>query len=214
MKPKASAARLLNKKSLLVLIALMFSLQYQLSAQTAFNTRSFNSEVKVLGTSNLHDWTMKGSGLTCEAQFTVSTGSLFQLLTLNGLTFNMPVANLKSDESLLNSRAYKAMNAEKHKNISFRMSSAVISPQSTNQYVVRASGQLTISGVTRDVTLQATLQIQQDRTVVVVTGSQKIKMSEFGITPPSFMLGALRTGDNVTIDFNLRFSDPKFVASN
>lgn len=213
MKPKLIADRFLYKMTLLALLALPILSLNQLQAQTAFNTRSFNSEVKVSGTSNLHDWSMKGSGLNCEAQFTVNTASLMQLLTLNGLTFTMPVTNLKSTEGLLNTRAYKAMKAEAHKNIVFKLSSAAITAQGNNHYAVKASGQLTISGVTRDVVLHANSQIQPDRTIIV-TGSKKMKMSEFGIAPPSFMFGALKTADDITIDFNLRLNDPKFIASN
>lgn len=212
MKPKQIANRFLNKMTLLALFALTILSINQLQAQTAFNTRAFNSEVKVSGTSNLHDWTMKGSGLTVEAQFTVNAASLTQLLSLNGLTFSIPVTGLKSSEGLLNTRAYKAMKAETHKNIIFKLSSAVVTPQGNNQYAVKASGQLTISGVTREVTLQATSQIQPDRTIII-TGSKKMKMSEFGIAPPSFMFGALKTADDITIDFNLRLNDPKVLAS-
>jgi polyisoprenoid-binding protein YceI len=212
MTPKLPADKFLHKMTLLALLAFSISLN-QLQAQTSFNTRAFNSEVKVSGTSNLHDWTMKGSGLTCEAQFTVNAASLLQLMTLNGLTFSMPVTSLKSSENLLNTRAYKAMKAESHKNIIFKLSSAVITAQGNNHYAVKAQGQLTISGVTRDVTLQATSQIQPDRTVLI-SGSKKMKMSDFGITPPSFMFGALKTADDITIDFNLKLNDPKSIASN
>lgn len=209
MKANTHTGSLLKCTALAALAALMALSPIQQSfAQTAFNTRSFGSEIQVNGTSNLHDWSMKGSGLSCEAQFTVNSASVLQLLTLNGLNFSMPVTNLKSGESLLNTRAYKAMNAEKYSHINFKMSSATISPQGNNRYIIKANGQLTISGVTREVSLQASSSILADHTVVI-TGSKKIKMSEFGIKPPSFMLGALRTGDEVTIDFNLKFNEPK-----
>ena len=37
---------------------------------------------------------------------------------------------------------------------------------------------------------------------VQVTGSVSMKMSEFGIEPPTAMFGTLTTGDEVTIEFN------------
>ena len=213
MKPRTFADMIVTKTMLLAFALLIAaSLSNQLQAQTSFNTKAFNSEVKVLGTSNLHDWTMKGSDLTCEAQFTVNTASIFQILSLNGLTFSMPVNNLKSGESLLNTRAYKALNAEKYPNIHFKLLSASIIPQGNSRYQIKATGVLTISGQSREVTMLVNSSILADRTVLV-TGSKKIKMSEFGIKPPSFMLGALRTGDEVTIDFTLKLNEPKLLTA-
>lgn len=213
MKPRHYADIIVSKTILLVFTALIgLSVSNQLQAQTTINIKALNSEVKVLGTSNLHDWTMKGSGLTCEAQFTINATSILQLLSLDGLTFSIPVTNLKSSESLLNTRAYKALNADKYSQISFKLSSAVVTPQGGSKYVITAQGLLTISGVTRGLTLVANTEILADGTVAIA-GSKVIKMSEFGITPPSFMLGALKTGDKITIDFALKFNEPKLLTA-
>ncbi|HEY0679635.1 MAG TPA: YceI family protein [Chitinophagaceae bacterium] len=203
MKTLIPAGGLLRKS--LITCVTMFLLATTLNAQITLNSRLHDAEIKVSGTSNLHDWTMKGNGLNCDAQFIVKNASIYQLMSLNGLVFKMPVINLKSSENLLNTRAYKAMNAEKHKDINFRMVTATVTPQGENQYVIKAIGSLTISGVTKEVTLVANSKVNADKTVSV-TGSKKIKMSEFGIKPPSFMLGALKTGDEVTIDYSLKFN--------
>jgi hypothetical protein len=39
----------------------------------------------------------------------------------------------------------------------------------------------------------------------VISGSKKIRMTEFGVKPPSFMLGALKVGDEVTVEYTARF---------
>jgi len=62
---------------------------------------------------------------------------------------------------------------------------------------------LTIAGVTKQVTLQGKITENADGSATI-TGSRKIKMSEFGITPPSFMLGALKVGDEVTVEYTLK----------
>ena len=41
------------------------------------------------------------------------------------------------------------------------------------------------------------------------TGSIKIVMSDYGIEPPVAMFGTLKTGDEVTIDFELKFVSNK-----
>jgi polyisoprenoid-binding protein YceI len=85
------------------------------------------------------------------------------------------------------------------------LSSAVVTPQANNQYLVKAIGSLTISGVTKPVTLVVNGVVNPDKTITI-TSSQKIKMSEFRVKPPSFMLGALKVGDHVTVEYNLKFN--------
>jgi hypothetical protein len=38
---------------------------------------------------------------------------------------------------------------------------------------------------------------------IQIKGSKKVKMTDFNISPPTAMLGTLKTGDEVTISFTL-----------
>jgi polyisoprenoid-binding protein YceI len=163
-----------------------------------------SSDIKVTGTSNLHDWKMKAQSTSLNAKFDLKPGTN-QLSDISALSFSMPVKGLKSDENLMDTRAYSTLKADKHDKITFNMSSAVVTPQANNQYLVKATGNLTISGVTKPVTLVANGVVNADKTITI-TGAQKIKMSEFGVKPPSFMLGALKVGDQVTVEYNLKFN--------
>ena len=163
-----------------------------------------SSDIKVVGTSNLHDWKMKAQSTSVSAKFDLKPGTN-QLADISALSFSMPVKGLKSDENLMDTRAYSTLKADKHEKIVFNMSSAVITPQANNQYLVKATGNLTISGVTKPVTLVANGVVNADKTITI-TGAQKIKMSEFGVKPPTFMLGALKVGDQVTVEYNLKFN--------
>jgi polyisoprenoid-binding protein YceI len=187
------------RKALMALLVVFLGLG--LNAQT-FNARLNQSSIKVSGTSNLHNWTMVGNGFGSEAQFTMQSA---QLAAINELIMTIPVKNIKSNEGLLNSRAYKAMNADKYQNVIFQMTSSSITPQGNNQFLIKANGRLTISGVTRDVALTANGALAADKSMTI-SGSKKVKMTEFGIKPPSFMLGALKTGDEVTIEYTLKFA--------
>ena len=158
------------------------------------------SHIKVLGTSNMHDWTMDAQTFSCEANFTVNNGVLEGI---NSLNFTLPVSNLKGKENLLNSRAHKALDAEKHKTISFQLTKATVVP---GQKIVIATGNLTISGVTKAITLKSTYVINADKTITF-KGSESVKMSNHGVKAPSFMMGALKTGDEVKIDFVLKLKN-------
>ena len=167
-------------------------------AQTAYKVLP-GSHIKVNGTSNLHDWTMLATNFSCTANVTLKAD---QLQDISGLNFVLPVKNLKSKEDLMDTRAYKALNAEKFNQISFKLTDAVVNAQ---QKSVKATGSLTISGVTNQVVIQANYTTSGDE--ILFKGSKSIKMSDFKIKAPSFMMGALKTGDEVVIDISLKLKN-------
>lgn len=153
------------------------------------------SALKVNGSSNLHDWVMNAQSIQAEGQF-VFKGNDLQDIT--SLTFSLPVNGLKSKEDLMDSRAYKALKEEQFKRIVFKLISATVTGN-----MVKATGTLTISGVSKEVVLQAKSVEGADGTISFI-GNKKIKMTEFGIKPPTFMMGALKVADEVAIDFTLK----------
>lgn len=166
------------------------------NAQTNY-TIAPGSQITVAGTSNLHDWTMDASKFSCDGKLTVAGG---QLKDINSLAFVLPVKNLKSKESLMDSRAYKAMNEESYDKMSFKLTDATVVE---GQKLVKVTGNLTISGVTKAISLQANYTVATDESVTF-KGSKAIKMSDFKIKAPQFMMGALKTGDDLTINIVLK----------
>lgn len=164
-------------------------------AQTSYKN-SEGSQVKVFGTSNLHDWTMTAKAFTCEGTFIVKGD---QLVDVTALTLTIPVKNLKSNESLMDSRAYKTLKADQYSTIGFKLTNATVNAQ---QKTIKATGNLTISGFSNLITLQISYVVNGDE--ILCKGSQSLKMTEYKIKPPSFMLGALKTGDDLKIDVNLK----------
>lgn len=154
------------------------------------------SEIKVAGTSNIHDWTMQTNTISGDAQVTLTGKDLTDVKTLN---FSTAVKNLKGKEDLLNTRAHKAMKADKFPAIAFKLISASVSGD-----IVKGTGALTIAGVTKEITVQGKASENADGTISI-SGSRKIKMSEYGIQPPSFMLGALKVADEINVIYNLKF---------
>src|ERR1700722_14527092 len=74
------------------------------------------ADIKVLGTSNLHNWSMEDKAVACSAKFTYSAGKAVPV-SLAALTFSFPVHSLKSGESGMDSKAYGAMKAKTGGNI-------------------------------------------------------------------------------------------------
>jgi hypothetical protein len=60
-----------------------------------------------------------------------------------------------------------------------------------------------LAGVTKRISVPFTGVQAGDK--VSINGSKELKMSEFNIKPPTAMLGTLKTGDQVTVAFQLNF---------
>lgn len=189
-----------NTVSKLIRFALLASVTLlatvQMNAQSV--KKAFSYEITLLGSSNIHDWKMVSNGNNLEANFSLNpTTKLVE--SIAPMTFNMPVKSLKSNEGLLNSRAYDALNANKFPNITFKLTNATANGNQLNLV-----GQLTISGNTRDITLVANRTKNADGTQVL-SGTKKIKMTEWGMKPPKYMMGMMKVYDDLTINYNVRF---------
>ena len=123
-----------------------------------------NADVKVLGTSNLHNWSMEDKDVACSVQFIYQAGKTLPV-SLAAFTFAFPIHNLKSGESGMDSKAYDAMKAKTQGNITFVASSSRVIPVANNQFTVKSSGNLTIAGVTKAVALTATCSLKADGTI-------------------------------------------------
>lgn len=193
-----NASKLRNRAGQLftLILALSFNaLTSTVQAQTPFKVAS-GSVIKVNGTSNIHDWIMTANAFSCDGTFTLKGDELADVSSLN---FSLPVANLKGKEDLLTTRAHKALKAEQYNKITFKLIDASVVPQ---QKVIKATGNLSIAGVTKTVTLQTNYTIDGDE--LICKGSKAIKMTDFNIKAPTFMMGALKVANEVTVDIVLK----------
>jgi hypothetical protein len=181
-------------KYLFFLIFIGFVPINNLRAQVIYKLSSSKDNViKVAGKSNVHDWTMIGENPVCEASFgPVSADGVPK--SLGSLNFSVKAKNLKSESESMNNRTYKA--------IDFKLREASITPLQKNKFSVNATGTLTIAGVSKVINLVVSGEVKADNTIVC-TGQEKIKLTDYGIQPPSFMLGAMKVGNELTILFTL-----------
>lgn len=196
--------RFQSRLHVIKIVALTFivsvSLFNTVHSQTTYQTTG-PVKIKIQGTSNIHDWEMKTEKGNSTAVFVTDANGVINGLT--SLTFTMPVEGLKSEHSGMDKNAYKAMKSSKYASLSFTVSSASIKP-SGNNFQVFSKGKLTISGVTRDVDVTGTGTVNPDKSIAL-NGSYKLKMTSYNVTPPSIMLGAIKTGDDITVNFNLLY---------
>lgn len=148
-----------------------------------------NSEVKVEGTSNVHDWSAVVEDVRATATYEDDD--------LASLRVEFIVESMESGEKLMNKRIYKTLNSDEHPKIVFVMSSSQHNGSSLSM-----TGNLTINGVTKRVTVTGTIT-ELANGDIKISGSHPVLFSNFGMTAPSFMLGAMKVGDEVKIVYNV-----------
>lgn len=158
----------------------------------------------IKGTSTLHDWEMKSEKGRVEVLLGLGNNS--KLLGLTGLRFTVEAESLKSDKSMMDNNAYKALKTNTAKQISFVLSSATISQLNETSYQIKALGKLTVAGTTRETDIIADVKYSDADKSFVVTGTKKLKMTEYNVKPPSFMLGTVKTGDEISISFKTKLA--------
>lgn len=176
-----------------------------LRAQDLYKLSSLKeSSVKINGTSNVHDWTMEAQNPAAEALFSTMAGDNGVPKNLISLSFNVNASSLKSEHASMDKRTYKTIKADTYPKIIFRLINAAITPLKKNLFLVRATGTLTIAGTSKTIAMQVNGSVNEDHSITC-SGQQKIKLTDFNIEPPSFMMGAMKVGDDLTIQYGLTF---------
>ncbi len=171
-------------------------------AQTKLK-QTTGSKIQVDGTSSMHDWTMNGSNPSCEATFILDENG--GITSVNALRFSMQVKALKSSKSGLDKNAYSTLKADKFDKITYTMISATPVQANGNSFVIKTTGNLVVAGVTKKTDLQTTCTKNSNGTYTC-TGTKDLKMTDFNLEPPSFMFGAMKTGDELIIKYEIILS--------
>lgn len=191
-------------KRKIFLIALIISTPFTaMYAQVQYKLNTSKEQtVNIAGTSNVHDWKMTAVNPIGEAEFGALSGDNNVPKTLSGLSFSINSKSLKSGNNTMDNRTYKVIKSDAYPKISFKLSNALISPVSQNKFTVKATGALTIAGVTRTVVLNVKGEVKADQSITC-TGTEKIQLTDYNIQPPSYMLGAMKVGNDIDVSFAL-----------
>jgi len=129
-----------------------------------------------------------------------------------GINFSVEVKNLTSNEgNLMDRKAHDALKEGKSPVISFTQQSVESLSSSNGRVNGRINGQLTIAGKTKQLSVPFSGRIENSR--LIVTGTLDVKMSDFDIEPPTAMLGVLKTGNDVTLNYSFEFQ-PQLTSEN
>ena len=152
--------------------------------------------VTVTGTSTLHDWTVRATGL--RGSLDLPAGFLSgETTAVPAARFTLPVRALRSEHEKMNTIMWDALGVAKHSELTFALESARVQGSAGATIKVEVKGALTVAGVARPVTL--VLDVRRDGNRLLASGELPLKMSDFGIKPPTAMMGTMHTGDAVRV---------------
>jgi polyisoprenoid-binding protein YceI len=195
----------LNRKILvttMIIAAVIVGGIYQnATAQTVYKSTPGTS-IKVSGTSNVHDWTLTSTAVESQGEFKVDGDG--QLHGLSSFALSLNAKSLKSEHESMDNRTYKTMKADQYPKVTYKLSSATVTAAQKGKYTIKATGELTIAGVTQTIVMTIYATTNADNTITC-TGSEALKLTDYKIDPPSFMLGAMKVKNDLTIQFNITY---------
>ncbi len=169
------------------------------TAQNVYKLNEKNSKLSVTGTSSLHDWEMEATGFIAETGLKLADGSVSEIQYVK---FSAPVAKLESGKNIMDNKAHDALKEKKFPQIKFILKEGGVSVLSGK---AELTGILTVADKSKEIKLPVDFNISSDRQFKA-SGKVRLKMSDFGIEPPTAFFGTLKTDNEVEVKFDFEFS--------
>ncbi|MDP5202180.1 YceI family protein [Flavobacterium sp. DG2-3] len=185
-----------NSIKLIALVIAFFGMTTFAAAQKSY-TLDNKSTFSVAGTSTLHDWEMKSASGTGTASLNIANG---KLTDIEALTVTLLAESIKSEKKSMDKVAYETLKTDKNKTIKYVLKSA----EKVNDNTWELTGTYTIAGVSKIYKTSVKTTVTKDG--LNLQGSNKITFTEFGMKSPTAMLGTIKTGQDLTLKFNLTFN--------
>jgi polyisoprenoid-binding protein YceI len=159
------------------------------------------SKLRVEGTSSIHAWACEVKAFT--GSFEAGTAPATTLEALSRVQITVPAAGLACKNGTMDKKAREALKATANPQIQYVMKSAQVQAPGTDGWTtLKANGTLKIAGVEKPVAMTVKGKPLGDGSFRF-TGSTPLKMSDFGIDPPTAMLGTMKTGNQIVVHFDV-----------
>ncbi|GLB51080.1 hypothetical protein NBRC110019_01190 [Neptunitalea chrysea] len=177
----------------LVLTLVITVLGISLGASQNYIAKSSTSELSVSGTSSLHDWECSVKDFTGEIDAVITDGAVS---AINNYNFTFKVKSLESGKGGMNKKMYEALKEEDYPVITYKGSEVVfINGQA------KFKGKMTMAGVTKY--FETMIDVTYEGGNIKLEGSKAFKLADFSIKPPTAMFGTIKTGEEVSIHYNI-----------
>ncbi|GIV61445.1 MAG: hypothetical protein KatS3mg044_0311 [Rhodothermaceae bacterium] len=159
------------------------------------------SKLWIEGTSTLHDWTCEATALTGTLQ--VPEGAEHLAAGVVASEVVVPVEGIDCHKGKMNDNLRKALRASEHPEVRYVLDRAQVVPgEAEGTVVLEVEGRLTVAGVEQPMPLRVTAEALAGG-AFRLTGTTTFSMKQFDVKPPSVMLGTIKTGEDVTVRFEV-----------
>lgn len=173
------------------------------------------SKLWIEGTSNLHGWSCKAEKLDASIEIDAASATVVSAAPLKAfkrVDVKVPVKALKCGHGAMDDNLYKALKADDSPDISYIMATFdVVEGATKDSFTLNTVGKLTVAGKENSISMSVTGTRLPDGTIKAA-GVVPIKMTDYGIKPPTAIFGRLKTGDEVKVNFELNMG-PKAIAA-
>ena len=180
----------------------------QANAQSEIVLIEEESQIWIEGSSTVADIYCKALEIIGYATIeNVNTNNPSELTNGNNgeVRLKIPVYDFDCGRRQMNRDFYRALRAEIYPSIEFSYVSAKLVTNLDPEcapFQLDVKGVLTVAGVKKDVSVLVDIEpCELNR--FILKGSKKIKMTDFGIEPPSAMFGLIRAHDELEVFFSL-----------
>jgi polyisoprenoid-binding protein YceI len=162
------------------------------------------SRLWVDGKSNVRSFTCNAK--TIEAQVDATApGAVSAVMdghkAVRSATLTVAADALDCRNGTMNEHMRKALKTKEFPTVTFRVATYDLSQPGADT-LGAARGELQLGGVTKPITVQGSVRQEADGTLHIV-GTYPLRMTEYGIKPPSLMMGTMKVKDQVTVHFDL-----------
>lgn len=163
-----------------------------------------DSKLWIEGTSTVRSFKCYATALDGTAGYAGDlTGGLEEVArAVDAVDVSVPAIQLDCKNDKMNSHMRKALKVEDNPTIQYRLTSREIAPGADGALTVTLKGMLTLAGQEKEVSMVAGA-VQDADGRFRITGSAELRMTEFGIKPPSLMLGTMKVHDKVVVRYEI-----------
>lgn len=184
-----------------------------------------SSAVVLDGSSNVADWRCRGTSMNAEMTIATTAAHLNEVIDrvedgniavwmakpemgrfpTPEFALTIPVTTFRCGNRVMESDMRRALKAERNPNVAFTfraLRGGVQHDLDSGLYHAAIAGDLTLAGVTRTIDVNLSAE-RLSRTAFRIRAELPLRMTDFGITPPSALFGAIKARNALTVKFDL-----------
>jgi len=178
----------------LISVGLIQAQAWKLAADSAI-------EISITGTSSLHDWKVTSSDVQgVPTQITLGNDQK----QIAFFSFKVPVEEMDGGRgSSMNNKILEAFKSTEHPFVQYTQTGSADVVKSGESHTISSTGTLSMAGVDKPISVICTATVKNGE--LIISGNQKIKMTDYNMIPPSAMFGQIKTHDGVVVNYQFRY---------